>query len=380
MLKSSSRLFVLACLSGALALPACMGLRTPLEGAGSRADGGPALGPDVPGAIPEVGTFDVAVARREAGPEARPTDATPDLRKLDAAPDVARGDGGADLPPRDANPDRGSADASSDLGRPDVPPTIRRLADCASGQLIILALGEDDTLYRFEPSTWQLRSIVQVGCGRSGLNSLTTFPDGHVYISNQSGQLCDLDLVSLDISLTPFNPSTIGSNITYGMALLPDASPNGQALYISANSRDAPDSGPGLQNDLWRVDTGTYKATRIGRVDQSASAIELTSGSRGELYGFAVSTPTSLLLTIDPKTAAAIDVTVVPAGYAASAFALVSWQEDFYLFIGGTNGIPVPGALLGSADVYRYHRGATDVTLEGSLGIAIIGAGVATCP
>lgn len=372
MLKLSAPLFVVAFLSTALALPACIGLRTSLEPAKPQADGGPPQRPDLPAFIPEVMTADAAVLLRETGPEVRTADVASDLRTPDAAPDVARRDVGADLTARDANPDRGSADAIADLGRSDVPPAIRRLADCTSGQLIILALGTDDYLYRFEPSTWRLRPIAQVSCGNDVLNSLTTFPDGHVYISNYSGQLCDLDLASLSIARTPFNPATIANNMRYGMALIPDDSPNGQALYISANS-----SNGALWNDLWRVDTGTFSATRIGRVDQSANAIELTAGSKGELYGFAVSTPTSLLLTIDPKTAAAIDVTVVPAGYEAAAFALVSWQDDFYLFIAGTNTEEVP---LGSADVYRYRKGATDVTLEGSLDVAMIGAGVATCP
>jgi hypothetical protein len=101
---------------------------------------------------------------------------------------------------------------------------------------------------------------------------------------------------------------------------------------------------------------------------------ELTAGPDSDLYGFSIGTSSSLLLNIDPQTGSAIDVTTIPAGYSAASFALVYWQGDFFLFVG-----PWSSSGSSSSEVYRYRKGDAQAAHIGSLGLGIIGAGVAAC-
>ena len=262
----------------------------------------------------------------------------------------------------------GARDAGRDLGRPDQPP----LSDCAPGTPYVLVLGADNWLYRFDAATLALTALAEVACG-GDLNSMTVSPIGPAYISSQDGDLCRVDMHTFTASPTSFDPREVGED-AFGMALLPDTTPAGQTLFIA--SYDVL-----YQNQLSRIDLGTYKLTAIGPILPIVGWAELTAGPNGELYGFAVDTPTSLLLTIDPKTGSAIDVATVPAGYnLAAAFALVYWQDAFYLFIGPGGVLAVPG--LGQsekAEVFRYRKGDAQVQRLGTLPVAPIGAGVAVC-
>jgi hypothetical protein len=153
------------------------------------------------------------------------------------------------------------------------------------------------------------------------------------------------------------------------MALLADSVPSGQTLYIAAE--DA-----AYNNRLSRIDLATFQLSDVGPILPVVPGAELTAGPSGELYGFSIDTSSSLLLNIDPKTGSSIDVTTVPKGNdgLGSSFALVYWQGDFYLFL-------APSTSFGTsnAEVFRYHKGATEVESIGTLGVGIIGAGVAAC-
>ena len=161
------------------------------------------------------------------------------------------------------------------------------------------------------------------------------------------------------------------------MALLPDNSPSRQTLYVSVQSLLS--TGP---DTLERIDLGTYAPTPIGAVkpvgdyEQDLPSAELTAGPNGELYGFAVGPESSKLLTIDPSTATALDVINVDKGFTEASFALVSWQGAFYLFVGNADS---KSPNYGGCEVYRYVKGDSQVTDLGPLGVAIIGAGVASC-
>ncbi len=298
--------------------------------------------------------------------------ATPGASPTDAGANVASPDSSLDLA-ADASPDRGrdtSRDLAADLPPDRVPDSPRNdtrvFTGCTSGDPYILVLGSDDVLYRFAPDTIALTRIASVSCGTQALNSLTVSPRGPAYISSHSGQLCVVDLATFTAALTSFDPSVI-QNSRYGMALLPDNVPAGQTLYIVTNTSS------GQANNLSHIDLSNFWLTTVGPIMPALPAIELTAGPNGELYAFSPGTVTSQLLTIDPSTAMAIDVTDVPAGYSHPSFALVNWQGDFYLFLGdGSN-------ILGNANVFHYHKGDTQVTLVGGLDRTIIGAGVALC-
>ena len=147
------------------------------------------------------------------------------------------------------------------------------------------------------------------------------------------------------------------------MALLPDDTAAGQTLYIAVKEDTSP------PDHLERIDLSTFTLSSIGYITPLVPSVELTAGPNGELYGFAVGTIDSLLLNIDPTTASAIDVTKVPAGFTYGGFALVTWQDAFYLFLADSS--------MNGSTVFRYRQGDAQVTTVGTLNASIIGAGVA---
>lgn len=280
-----------------------------------------------------------------------------------------------------------SADAIADRARdsaPDLPrdlpierrPEVGRDGAgnrvCQPGENYILVLGTDENLYRLYPDTLATVRIGQVRCGApdQSLNSLTVSPRGPAYISNSDGELCKVDLDTFEATPTTFNATAV-SNRQYGMAVVPDHVPGGQTLYIAVASTD--------ESTLARVDLASYAITTVGPVvirrDGGAEArphVELTAGSNGELYGFSIGPAQSLLLTIDPETGEAIDVSQVPAGANNAAFALVDWHGTLYIFLG--NGDDSLGAF-----VFTYRKGDTAVSSIATLDVDILGAGVALC-
>ncbi|MGA7743015.1 MAG: hypothetical protein WBP56_17370 [Polyangia bacterium] len=283
-----------------------------------------------------------------------------DSEKTESAIPIMGKDAGGD-----ATPDLRRADGRLSDTRP--PFVTSSLGGCTSGSPYVLVLGEDEILYRFDPAALSLTAIAEVSCGGAGnsvLNSMTVSPIGPAYISNETGSLCVVDMTTFAVRGTPFDPS-LASYTGYGMALLPDNSPAGQTLFIAGDQGDS----------LSRIDLTTFALTTIGPITPAVSSPELTAGPNGELYGFSVGNfYPALLLTIDPQTAQAIDVSAVPAGPydQAFAFALVDWEDDFYLFVGEAN--------TQDADVFRYRKGDLQVTHLGTLQVGIIGAGVAMCP
>ena len=272
-------------------------------------------------------------------------------------------------PRRDAAADLPARGTWADGGR-DQAIESRPLLRCAPGTPYVLVLGTDASLYHLDTDTLTLTSLAAVSCGNDSLNSMTVSPVGPAYISSQSGQLCSVDLASWKTTLTSFNPASIGNN-SFGMALLPDASPAGQTLFIASQD-------PLFTNQLSRIDLTTFRLSTVGPILPTVPWAELTAGPNGELYGFAIGPVSSQLLNIDPGTGSAIDITTVPAGYTAAAFGLVYWQDVFYLFVGPSSSSPGLGPPL-NAEIYRYRKGDAQVTHIGTLPVGVIGAGVAIC-
>ncbi len=355
----------------------CVGYRTALDpaqtkapsdpaqrdaGSGAAADVANEVGPDAGDVLEDLPRDLPPDGRPEVRPDL-PPDVTPDVRPDllgDVRPEVR-----PDLP-LDVRPDL-PPEARPDLppdGRPDLPPDGRILAACPSGEHFVLLLGGDGRLYRFDSATLALTTLATVSCGSESLNSLTVSPIGPAYISSIAGDLCSVDLTTFKSTLTSFSPLLIGMS-SYGMALLPDNSAAGQSLYIAVE-------GGTNVNHLKRINLTTYALTSIGDISPAVPWAELTAGPNGELYGFSVGATESLLLNIDPQTASAIDVTHVPAGFDSAAFALVYWQDGFYLFLSGSSTQP--------SSVYHYRKGDAQVTPVGTVNASIIGAGVAACP
>jgi hypothetical protein len=316
-------------------LSGCLGYRTPM------------LDPEAVGNTP---------LNKDAGADLPGKNVTADLPGNGVTADLPYSDSRSDIAP-----DLSRADLAPDLMRTDINP----LANCTPGDPYVLVLGTDYTLYRFDPSTLALTALANADCGTDRLNSLTVSTIGPAYISNQQGELCVVDLKTFTTSPTAFDPSVI-SNDQFGMALLPDSVPAGQTLYIATSS-----------NLLSRIDLTTFQLNKVGTIQPEIPSAELTAGPNGELYGFSIGDASSQLLNIDPQTGSAIDVTTVPKGEGSSgaSYALVYWQGDFYLFLAPEDSHhTTPGA-----DVFRYRKGDAQVESIGTLGMGILGAGVAAC-
>lgn len=369
--RSLPALFSLA----VLALASCLGYRTPMldpnagkpasppAHARSDAAANPTadLAPDLPA---DRVANDAADLAANIAPDIAPdrvADLAPD-RVADLAPDRVA-DIAADLAAKDTRPDFASEPPASDVRGDALAAT-----SCPAENRYVLLFGDDGRLFRFDTDTLALTNLATVACGSSYLNSMTVSPIGPAYISSGQGDLCSVDMRTFRASRTAFNPLTVMYR-SFGMALLPDNSTAGQTLYIAVKEAAPPDH-------LERIDLTTFALSSIGYVTSATPlstpavpSAELTAGPNGELYGFAVGLSESLLLNIDPQTAAAIDVTRVPAGFSSGAFALVYWQDYFYLLLGSSYS--------GTCTVYRYHKGDAQVTTVGTLGASIIGAGVA---
>ena len=257
----------------------------------------------------------------------------------------------------------GHADAGAEARNSDLRLNTRTSPNCTSVDPYVMLLGDATYLYRFDPDALTLTPLASVGCAGSDLNSMAVSTIGPAYISNHLGDLCAVDLTTFRSSLTRFNPFSILQE-PFGMALLPDDTPAGQTLYIAP-------TGDRKSSVLSRIDLTTFALTTVGRITPDVPPPELTAGPNGELYGFSIGTSTSLLLNMDPKTGAAIDVTTVPAGYDWPSFALVYWQGQFFLFVGASSA--------SQSEVFGYRKGEAQVRHLGTLGVGIIGAGVAQC-
>ena len=344
-----SALFSLATLS----LAGCLGYRTPMLDPNAHRPGNPQTTRD---AAPDLAPKDESPGDSRSSEDGPSQDgSSPDSRTQDARPqDGPSQDGRAqDGLPLDSRPDL----------RPDGPARdAQPSATCQGEKRYVLVLGDDGKLYRFDANTLTLTSLATVACAGNALNSMTVSPIGPAYISSMVGDLCSVDMKTFQAASTAFSPSLV-SRSSFGMALLPDNSAAGQTLYIAVKERNA------SSDHLERIDLSTFELTSIGYVSPASPSAELTAGPNGELDGFAVGTSQSLLLNIDPTTASAIDITTVPAGFAYGSFALVYWQDGFYLFLGGGGS--------GISTVYRYVKGDPQVSTVGTVNASIIGAGVA---
>lgn len=235
------------------------------------------------------------------------------------------------------------------------------MAGCVPGTPYPLVLGNDQHLYRFDPNIISLTDIAEVSCGGEGLNSLTASPLGAAYISNLGGQLCTLDVRTFETTLTRFDPNLIG-NVAYGMALLSDGSPKGQSLYIATNNASGA--------ELKVVNLVSYTYGDIGPIVPAIPRTELTAGPQNNLFALYPTQPSSLF-HLNPLTANAIEVVTLPDS-AFGSFALVYWEDSFYLFMEDVVDPEVH-------NVYRYRTSDGRITLSGTLPVQIIGAGVALC-
>lgn len=292
-------------------------------------------------------------------------DVAPDRPIADAGPDLPSFDGlsldqSLDAPTVDAaftevgvdaaEPDVGTDGSASDT-----------MAGCVPGTPYPLVLGHDQHLYRFDPNIISLTDIAQVSCGGEDLNSLTASPLGAAYISNLVGQLCTLDVRTFETTLTRFDPNLIG-NVAYGMTLLSDGSPKGQSLYIATNNP--------LGAELKVVNLVSYTFGDIGPIVPTIPRTELTAGPQNNLFALYPTQPSSLF-HLNPLTANAIEVVTLPDS-AFGSFALVYWEDSFYLFMEDVVDPEVH-------NVYRYRTSDGRITLSGTLPVQIIGAGVALC-
>jgi hypothetical protein len=247
-------------------------------------------------------------------------------------------------------------------------------ADCPSGTpyVVLLSGFGDGDLYRFQPDSRALARIATVSCGSPAkeLNSLAASALGPIYVSNLVGDLCLVEPSTFAISSTSFDAVAV-ANRPYGMALLPEPAAAGQLLYLALRTA-------GQADQLARVDLATFARTVVGsiRLEHDASTkaysdVELTGGSRGRLYGFAATAMPPVLLTVDPRTGNATVMAEVPVGM-PGGFGLVEWQGLLYLFFAEAGNR--------RSTVYTCRDGDAQVSLIGTIDVAVIGAGVTVCP
>lgn len=276
-----------------------------------------------------------------------PPDASADARA------DARLDGGADvIPTIDASR------AEADVFRDDCP-------DAAATLVYVVTV--DNELFAFDPASVSFRPIGVIACpappGTTPF-SMAVDRNGVAFVLFNDGALYRVSTATAACIGTTFQRNQLGFR-TFGMGYATEGLGPSEALFVAGDTSQAGADG------LARIDTSTFRLSRVGSFSPSIDRAELTGTGDGRLFAFYTKPRESgsYVGEVDPRTARVLGENRLGTVNQGSGWAFAFWGGDFYLFTS-------PGA---GSRVTRFRPADNSVTELTTLPTMIVGAGVSTC-
>jgi hypothetical protein len=258
---------------------------------------------------------------------------------------------------------------------PDAPRSVRVPLDCAeAGITYIYAIGEDNSLYSFYPTTGEFTFIGVLDCPAAfGATPFSMAVDhrGTAYVVFNDGTLFQVSTKTSACEATSFVPGQHGfANFGMGFAANVGDGGTGETLYVAGDMTGA----------LATIDLDTYTLNVVAPFQDAGNAIdmaELTGTGDGRLFAFfaplgANETPPSFIDQINPKNAEVLSSVLLPDVVEGEGWAFGFWGGDFYTFT-------APDGETTVVTRYRPSDGSITQVASAPVGVVIVGAGVSTC-
>jgi hypothetical protein len=271
------------------------------------------------------------------------------------------------------------AEAEADVvSEPDV--VTDGLAPCDPEDLFVYVVTEEESLYRFDPPSAQFTLVGPLACPTTSGSpfSMAVSRTGTAYVLYTSlgvpgavapGRLFAVSTKDASCQETSFLPGQHGFDL-FGMGFAINADQMGETLFVGSSTEGASGTPPPR---LGSIDVSSFDLTEIGAFSGDiGTGPELTSSGDGQLYGYYTSLSGfgGHIIDIDKQTAAVQEIAFIPADITIQAFAFAYWGGDFYVFT---------SPLGGPTTVTRYRPSDGSISVVGSLGATVVGAGVTTC-
>lgn len=239
-------------------------------------------------------------------------------------------------------------------GGSDAAVPVEAAPPCEAGTIdVAYALGDDSTLYRYDPQSGQASALGPLACGNDNTPWTMTATTEHAYVVYTDWTMYVVDLATLVCTPTPFEFGQLGMDVEFGVAAVGAGA--GERIYYYGEP--AGGGGPFLAVS----DTQSFSLTMVGDVSPAPPSeggfpVNLTADGTGRLYAYS---PLGLVQQIDAssgKVLASVDTGVTsPSTWAtiASAAALFLWADT---------------------EVVGYDLGTRKRTSDLQVGVAAIGA------
>ncbi|HVY47948.1 MAG TPA: hypothetical protein VHB21_18805 [Minicystis sp.] len=269
-----------------------------------------------------------------------------------------QGTGGGLIEPDGAVPDASRPDAPPDVITHDVtvPDATMDASTCPPGTVtayLVTQGGGTGRLFTFVPETLATTPVGTFTCPTSAQAwTLTASASGLLYVMATDWKIYAVDPSTLSCEATPYQLGQLGiSGGDTPFTVAPGF--GGERLLLVG----AGDGGPILA----QADLQGFALSKVGPLGVTTWPLDIRADAFGRVYAFA---ETGEFFSIDAATGAA--TTPVQTGFASgSNWALLTWNEDVYLFAGNS--------------VARYDVHTNTVTPLGSLQGNVVGASAAPC-
>ena len=189
----------------------------------------------------------------------------------------------------------------------------------------VYALGDDGTLYRYDPLTGKTTSLGALDCPDTSVIWTMTATTAHAYVVYTDSTLWAVDLATLHCSPTPFQQGQLGLDYDFGVAAF--GSGASERIYYYG----VPSNG---SNAIVAVsDTVSYVLTKVGDVAPTAQGpsfpVNLTADESGHLYAFS---PLGLVQELD-STGAQVLRSVDTGVTSDGTWATITYGSSLYLWV-----------------------------------------------
>jgi len=274
--------------------------------------------------------------------------------------------------PRDASP---LTDASAFDALPliDAAPRDASRLDCpdAEATLIYVVTGSNE-LFSFYPPDGTFTFISNIACPAGAATPFSMAVDrrGVAQVLFTDNKLYRVSTATGACVGTPYQPNQQGF-AAFGMGYATNAAGPTESLYVAGT---VDPNNPGPSPGLGRIDTGTFRLTKVGPFVPAIDRAELTGTGDGRLFAFytkgRANGPPSYIGEVDTVAARVIAETPFPTVDQGAGWAFAFWGGDFYMFT-------APGGA--GSDVTRWRPSDNSVTKVATLPSRVVGAGVSTC-